>query len=344
MKGQLNMAKQEARNHHYIPRFILKNFNDENGQVNYWSLMNNKLEKRKIKSVFKNVDMYRDEILNKDDPTQIETRFSVFEDEISKLIASKILDKDEITINRRELEKLRIFITLSAFRADYRMKQYKEKSFDELTKEILLKYQPDGNFEKLWKKELDYLATCRNYDDIQKTDVVDPIIKQDFINDLMSFYMTIVDARGGEFLMSDVYPTLEIFPIQDCVNIHMHYLLPLSPTRLLLLNHIVFKYGDNGNPVLKAMSYLSQIKGDAIVPPKNNYKVVGSISPDDEYIYRVKKIYQKDVEYINALLLNETKIGIIFRNKERVLSSVSSFNNRGDTKQKFTLLEEELKK
>lgn len=29
------MAKQEARKHHYIPRFILKKFNDENGQVNY---------------------------------------------------------------------------------------------------------------------------------------------------------------------------------------------------------------------------------------------------------------------------------------------------------------------
>ena len=71
------MAKQEARKHHYIPRFILKNFNDENVQVNYWSLANNKIEKRNIKSVFMNIDMYRDEELNKEDPTQIESKFSV---------------------------------------------------------------------------------------------------------------------------------------------------------------------------------------------------------------------------------------------------------------------------
>ena len=338
------MAKQEARKHHYIPRFILKNFNDENGQVNYWSLANNKIEKRNIKSVFMNIDMYRDEELNKDDPTQIESKFSVFEGEIAELIANKILNKTEIVINRRELEKLRIFITLSALRADYRMKQYKDNSFVESTRKILLDYQPDGNFEELWKRELDYLATCRTYDDIQKSDVIDPIIKLDFMNDLMGFYMTFVDARGGEFLMSDVYLTLEILPVDNGINLHMHCLLPLSPTRMLLLNHIVFINGDNGMPLLNAMLKYSQIQGNSIVPPKNKYISIGSLNPDDEYIYRVKKIYQKDVEYINALLLNETRVGIIFRNKDKIRDSISAFNNRKDTKQKFSLLEEELDK
>lgn len=291
-----------------------------------------------------NIDMYRDEELNKEDPTQIESKFSVFEGEIAELIANKILNKSEIVINRRELEKLRIFITLSALRADYRMKQYKDNSFVESTRKILLEYQPDGNFEELWKRELDYLATCRTYDDIQKSDVIDPIIKQDFMNDLMGFYMTFVDARGGEFLMSDVYPTLEILPVGNGINLHMHCLLPLSPTRMLLLNHIVFQNGDNGMPMLSAMLKYSQIQGDAIVPPKNKYISIGSLNPDDEYIYRVKKIYQKDVEYINALLLNETRVGIIFRNKDKIRDSISAFNNREDTKQKFALLEEELNK
>ncbi len=80
--------------------------------------------------------------------------------------------------------------------------------------------------------------------------------------------MTFVDARGGEFLMSDVYPTLEILPVSNEINLHMHCLLPLSPTRMLLLNHIVFKNGDNGMPMLNAMLKYSQIQGDAIVPPK----------------------------------------------------------------------------
>ena len=232
------MKKQEPRKHHYIPRFILKNFNDDKGQVNYWDIKKNKLEKRNIKSVFMNIDMYRDETINEQDPTQIESKFSIFECEIAKLISEKILNKSEITLKKSELEQLRIFITLLAFRSNSRMNQYINNSFNESTRDTLLKYQPDGNFEKLWRRELDILATCRSYEEIEQSDLIDPIIKLDFFNDLKGFYMTFVDARGGEFLLSDIYPTLEVFPITD-INIHLHCILPLSPTRMLLLNHIM---------------------------------------------------------------------------------------------------------
>ena len=334
--------KQEAHKHHYIPRFILKNFNDENGQVNYWNIEKNKLEKRNIKSIFMNVDMYRDELLNEDDPTQIESKFSVFECEIADLIAKKILDKDEVVISRRELEKLRIFITLLSFRSNSRMEQYKNNQFDDSTREKLLKFQPDGNFEELWKRELDTLATCRSYQEIQESNVIDPIIKLDFTNDLMGFYTTFIDARGGQFILSDIYPTLEIFPT-GVANIHMHCMLPLSPTRMLLLNHIMFKKENENNPMLKGMRTLSQIKGDAIVPPKNKYVSYGLLNKDDQYIYKVKKVYKSDVQYMNALVLNETRVGIIFRDKDRIVDSISSFNERTDTKQKFIELENALK-
>jgi len=146
------MVKQEARKHHYIPRFILKNFNDENGQVYYWNMDMNILEKRNIKSIFMNFDMYRDESLNEEVPTQIESKFSVFESEIAGLITKKILYNSEIVLNRRELEKLRIFTTLLSFRSNSRMDQYKNNKFDNSTREKLLIYQPDGNFEELWKR------------------------------------------------------------------------------------------------------------------------------------------------------------------------------------------------
>lgn len=83
------MSKPIPRRHHYIPRFILKNFNDENGQVNYWNIEKNQLEKRNIKKIFMNIDMYRGESLNSNDPTQIESKFSHFESEIANLIAKK---------------------------------------------------------------------------------------------------------------------------------------------------------------------------------------------------------------------------------------------------------------
>lgn len=337
------MNKQEARKHHYIPQFILRNFNDENEQVKYWNKATNKLEKRNTKSVFMNIDMYRDEAINIEDPTQIETKFSLFEREIAELISNKILNKSEIVLKRIELEKLRIFITLMSFRSNSRMEQYKNNAFDESTRNILIKFQPDGNFEELWKRELDVLASCRNYEDIQHSELIDPIIKLDFTNDLMGFYMTFVDARGGQFILSDIYPTLEVFPVGG-VNIHLHCLVPLSPTRMLLLNHIMFKNNTQNNTLFSKIIAMSKIKGDAIIPPNNKYKTYGYMSMDDEYIYRVRKIYAVDVCYINSLVLNEARVGIIFKDKDKILDSVALFNDRDDTKQKYEALEDAIKK
>ena len=87
------------------------------------------------------------------------------------------------------------------------------------------------------------------------------------------------------------------------------------------------------------MIKLSQIKGDAILPPKNSYKQYSIPNPQDEFYYKVRKIYANDVEYINALFLNETKVGIIFRDKDKIINSIIGFNKRNNTKQSFKDLE-----
>ena len=337
------MEQPEAKRHHYIPQFILRNFTDESGQLEYWDIKTNKLEKRNPRSVFMNWHMYRDEENHKDNPTQIESSLSVFEKEIAELINEKMLTNNEITITRTELESLRIFLSLLSFRSNSRMLQYKDKKFDPATFAILKKYEKDENFENLWKMEIEELSKCRTYDQIKKSKIIDPIIKQDFLNDLHGMYMTFVDARGGEFLISDVYPTLEIFPMRPNVNIHLHCLFPLSATRLLLLNHVMFRQYTN-DPMLEFMKNFSNIKGDLIALPKNNYVSVIPYGPNDIFIYKVKKIYSSDVEYINALSLNEAHVGIAFKNRDRLINSIKSYNLRNNTKKDYTLLEKELNK
>lgn len=84
------------------------------------------------------------------------------------------------------------------------MEQYRNKNFNASTRKILENYSPEG-FEDLWKREVEELAKCRSYADVESNEVVDPIIKTDFFNDLKGMYMTLVDARGGEFLLTDIY-------------------------------------------------------------------------------------------------------------------------------------------
>lgn len=198
--------KPEPKRHHYIPQFILRNFQDENSQVTYWDIENSKLEKRNTRSVFMNMNMYRDEINHQDNPTTIESTLAAFEQEIAELINKKFLTSNEVVITREELEKLRIFLTLLSFRSNLRMEQYRNNNFNESTRKILEDYSPEG-FEDLWKREVEELAKCRSYTDVECNEVVDPIIKTDFFNDLKGMYMTLVDARGGEFILTDIYPT-----------------------------------------------------------------------------------------------------------------------------------------
>ena len=335
------MNKSEPRKHHYIPQFILRKFTDVNNQVLYWNIRNKTLEKRNTKSIFMNIDMYRDEENHQENPVFIENSLSIFESEIANLINNKLLNDKEIIITRAELESLRIFLSLLSFRSDLRMNQYKNKIFDESTKNIL--GGDDVDFTDLWKREIDELSKCRSYKDIEDNENIDDIIKMDFLNDIRGYYMTFLDARGGEFLIGDVYPTLEVFPLKENVNIHLHCIYPLSSTRLLLLNHIMFKDEIN-DEVFESMKSISKIKGELVSPPKNKYVKIGNYDSNDLFIYKVNKIYESDIKYINALQLNESRIGIVFQNSDRVKSSISYYNSITNIKNDFSLLEEELKK
>lgn len=338
------MANNEPIKHHYIPQFILKNFNDENGQLNYWNINDSRLEKRNSLSVFMIKNMYRDEINHTENPVIIENQFSYFEDEIARLINDKILiNSNKIILTRSELEKFRIFLTLFSFRSNFRMKQYEENNFDDATRAILLKYQQDGNFKDLWKKELYELTSCRTYDDIKNNEKIDHIIKQDFLNDYEGYFMSFADARGGEFVLSDIYPTSEFYPIPQPFGLHLHYLFPLSPTRMLILNHIMFKKENKNTLEFADMLKVSKIK-EHIPEPKVKYKTSQWIhDPNDEFLYNCIKVYSKDVVKLNCLTLNEARTGIIFKNKDNIEKSIVKYNLLNGAKNNLINFENHIK-
>lgn len=336
----------EAKKHHYIPRFILRNYFNDSNQLFYWDVENKYLSVRNPKSIFMNPNMYRDELNSPEDPTIIEKKLASFETEISTLIQQKILSKEEIVLTRSELERLRIFMQLLSFRSDLRMNQYKQKAFTISTEALLSNFQPDSNYEDLWKKELFVLADIRSYAELKNNQNIDPVVKQEFFNLLEGYYMTIVDARGGEFILSDVLPTLEVFPVSPTINIHLHEFYPISPTRMIVLNHIIFekKYVPK-REIIKEMIKCSRIKGDLLRQPQPHHIVgFGYYVPEDTFTYHPVKIYSQDLEYVNALILNEARNGVMFRDPHKILPSVSYFNKRGDTKTNHCAFEDKLSK
>jgi hypothetical protein len=123
----------------------------------------------------------------------------------------------------------------------------------------------------------------------------------------------------------------------------MHIMFPLSPTRILILNHILFKKDVSSDAPMKAsFESLSRIKGELIAEPKCKYEKKGLteqfFSPADLCTYHVGKVYEDDVEYINSLFLNEARNGFAFREWSRIRGSVVAYSKNEGNKNDFSAL------
>ena len=64
---------------------------------------------KNIRDIFMERRLYNSELVNPDDPTQIEKDFAKYEQEIGKLIKEKIINKYEISLTLKEEASLRFF-------------------------------------------------------------------------------------------------------------------------------------------------------------------------------------------------------------------------------------------
>lgn len=296
-----------------------------------------KFERRNPKSIFMRKNLYRDVENNPDEIMAIEKKFSSLEQEVSELIANKILNNKVITITRTDNELLRRFLFLLGFRSENRKRQYRDKLFDPITIETLKPFVRHDDYVDLWLRELNEILNLKSFKELQKNKVISNVIKMDLQNQLSIYYMSFVEARGQEFILSDVYPTTEIFPIDMSTKtkIDLHAFFPISPNRILVLNHVVFRNDRKvDEPMINAMKNFSKIGSTINEIPRVSYVKRGIPSRDDEYTYTVRKIYEDEVSYINILYLNEARDGFIFNDFGRVSKSIQKYNDIDSSKRK----------
>ena len=88
---------KEPIRHHYIPQFILRNFANDEGKVNYYDKKTKIATVVDTRDVFMSKNLYRDEVNHSNNPTKIEKDLSKFENEISKILKHFQAER-EITI------------------------------------------------------------------------------------------------------------------------------------------------------------------------------------------------------------------------------------------------------
>lgn len=294
--------KSEPIKHHYIPQFILRNFGDEEGNVNYFDKASGKIIHCEPRDIFMEKNLYRDEINHRENPTKIEKDLSVFENEISKLIKDKFLDGDKIILTAQEEEKLKLFIAIMGFRAYNTQLQFEGNKHENSVK-LYSYYQKNEDYIDMWKRNLGYLVNCRSVEEVWKHPHIDDPIKILLTRDTLGIwglYLVVVENKeNGGFIIGDSYPTEVSGITMQGFPVCMYMINPISPNRVILVVANGCQYAPRG-----VIGFRPAIL--------NKPRQLDS----GEIQLRVKKLYPEEVKVINKAILDATKMGYVFCDRE----------------------------
>ncbi len=196
-------------NHHYVPRFILRNFNEK---ISIFKLKTKELIFNKnLRNVFQENDLYSEDI---------ENMFNkVIENDVAIVLRNKILiDSKHIEITRKELILLRKFLLLQMFRTNIGLSGFTK---DMINKYRLIAKEPPIQFNEImeisnlndrdyWLATLKCIIECDNLTNL-KTVKTATAIAVCFAEGYNSGYMGIWDSSecGEEFIVMDQGMTSE---------------------------------------------------------------------------------------------------------------------------------------
>ena len=272
---------------HYIPQFILRNFSANGKEVLYFNKNTNETEIVQIRDIFMEKDLYTNNDFDTTDPYKIEKELSKLENDVAIIIKNKFLLSTEVSLTKEEDEILKLFFAVLPLRNDKIKEKYKNNLTDD-SKERFLEYQPDGDFEKLWSRNIGEIAKCRSLSEILDNDKIDEPFKIFMKRDIMFFsgkYFVLLERRGREkFIIGDCYP-VDIF---DDAGLTILSYYPISPDRMIILAINETKLFFNDDFTKKIL--------------KKHRNILK---------FSIKKIYEEDVKYINSLIIKHSIHGVI---------------------------------
>lgn len=294
-------------NHHYIPRFILRNFCTKGDNLCYFDIKRKQSCMREISNVFVVPNLYTD--INNDNPTQIEEDLSKFENEASVILKKFISAKNEVVITIEENDKLMLFLAIMGFRSINAKKAISKED----NKNFYSFWQEDGRITDFWRRNLGYLANCRSIKEVIDNPNIDVPIKIFMMRDtlgIFGLYFIIAERRGGEdFILSDAYPAMIYGAAPNGFEMMMYSFFPLSPSRLLIVA---------GNGVKGTHPDIKIFDDCLLTKPV--------ISRDKTKIsIRIRKIYEDHVKYVNGEMMKCCKEGFAFNDIRRI--SIDLDNN-----------------
>ena len=216
-----------------------------------------------------------------------------------KLINTKFLIDNEIIITMEEEDSLKLFLAIMAFRSVHAFEKFSKNLMEE-SKEFYLKWQPNGDFNDFWKRNLGYLVNCRSIKEVMEHKNIDEPIKLFMFRDTQSYfgmYFIVTEVRSDtHYVIGDCYPTVMTGDTPFNPKLHLYSVYPISPTRMIILA----SNGVDGTPQEFIFFDKKILRKPSIDSNKNIH-------------INVKKMYAKDVNNINKEIINSSKYGYIYK-------------------------------
>lgn len=294
------LQKSHVRQH-YIPQFILKNFcyDQNNEKVFFFEAGEDEYSTPFVSNVFMEKYLYSIE----ENSLEIEESLAKFEADVAPIFR-KLNNDAEINLTLEEDERLRVFLSLLAFRSVATRNQFDNMS--ELSKQLYGSL--DGtDMKDIWLKNVHSVSQCRSIKEILSNPEVSNPLKVFITQEFSGFYMSVLERRGAiDFAISDCYPVVMNgsgeLPNGMTYNLPIYYFYPISASRVIVLvtNHIA--------DVPRGVSYLDYAK--ILKGPK------GSLDRT-HLIFRPARVYSQDVEWINEMIVKNAGIGVVVKDLER---------------------------
>lgn len=286
---------------HYIPQFILKNFcYDQNKEkVYFFEAGEDEYSTMFVSNVFMEKYLYS----KAENKLEVEESLAKFEAEIAPIF-KKINSETEISLTFTEDERLRIFLSLLAFRAASTRNQF--DNMTELSKQ-LYGSSNGTDMKDIWLKNVHLVSQCRSIKEILDNPKISRPLKVFIKQEFSAFYMCVLERRGSvDFLISDCYPVVMngegVLPNGMSYHLPIYYFYPISDSRVIAL------VSNNIQDVPRSVSYLDYVK--TLKGPK------GSLDRT-HLVFRPARLYSQDVEWINEMIIKNAQVGVIVKDIER---------------------------
>ncbi|KAF0501270.1 hypothetical protein F8M41_020049 [Gigaspora margarita] len=206
---------QKNEYHHYIPRFILRNFAIDNYEriftsksellnkqkkglkskrkgesLQTYDRANDKLGTSLIARIYGDTNMYED--FNHNDKMRVEKKLAVLEEKASKVIRDIIEPsqiKSQIILLRKNLADLRKFLFIMNYRKPFRRNQFADRRFDIVTGSMIESFMQEHNLQN--SKEL-WLQNVREIIDTSHEEIKDNT--RIFYVDRMDYRLRMIDC------------------------------------------------------------------------------------------------------------------------------------------------------